>query len=139
MLSKRGTLHIIFSLILIITGALFGDGYNNPLFSYWLVAMIFITIISQYLLAQLDEADKTSQENMAKISVLTIGKGNHKSPDHLQCTVIPKHMGATTIRTNRMFQVEIQLVSQIPVIHIPKLILTTKKQVFSMLTHMFII
>lgn len=80
---------IIFQLILLITGSLLGEAYNNSLYLYWLIAMAALTIFSQFLISSLIKVNNELKLYKERVSAFSTLKENAAN-DAVQIAVFPE-------------------------------------------------
>ncbi|WP_339161843.1 hypothetical protein [Siminovitchia sp. FSL W7-1587] len=111
---------IAISFLLIILGALIGEGFKSPLYFYWVSVLIICLLCIEVLLDLYTNKKSELQNANDKVSTLLILKGNKS--DAVQIALFPKEK----IFINKETQIDLFVTSSIPTTKIPDVKLITK-------------
>jgi hypothetical protein len=110
---------IFLSLLLLLVGALLGDGYKNNLFLYWLLTAGFLVIYAEFLTNTLINIKGELDTYKDKVSSLTMLKGNGGS--FVQMSINPTRK----IIVGQETQIDIYTTFATPVTNAPDLKIKT--------------
>ncbi|MCU9592185.1 hypothetical protein [Bacillus velezensis] len=119
-------INIIATLSLAFLGAILGDGYKNPLYFYWLFALIGYAIIIDFLNKSKENLDTQLTEKKNQITALTITK--NENPDSIiQCSFYPRITNGT-MEIEKIIRIDVHINSPIPLTSAPEIKLITEKE-----------
>lgn len=115
-------IRIFISLFLVIVGALFSEGYKDPLYLYWLLVVLILLSTLEYLLEIYSTKKQDLKEANYKITTLSILKEHNASP--LQISMFP----TDTIIANKDSKVDLFVASAVPINKVPEVKLITNME-----------
>ncbi|SDX63388.1 hypothetical protein SAMN04488081_0889 [Salimicrobium album] len=95
--------------MLIVIGALLGDGYQDNLYLYWLTVMILLIVYSEFIMNEKDQLTTSLNEAKEKVSQLTILKSRGES-GLAEIVLAPKD----NLKQGRESKIEIFVATQVP-------------------------
>lgn len=103
-------INVVITTALIFLSTLLGGNLTNKLHVYWVVVLIILSVIVQFLLSAIKDKTIELQVEKDKISAFLITKGSNQSL--LQCAIFPKTNGARIVKNNQI-PIELYITSSI--------------------------
>ncbi|KYD24575.1 hypothetical protein [Parageobacillus toebii] len=119
-------IEVIVSLILAVAGALLGDGYKDPMYTYWLCVIMLYSIIMGVLLKKVDSQENEIKILKDKLSALMITKRTN-GEQTFDIAIYPK-CSDSLFQTNRSIPMEIIINAPYPCNKAPDIKLVSNKQ-----------